>query len=269
MKTAIFIDGAFYKQRAFTCLGNKSADERADEMIRYCFRHLEYGTEGKTELFRIYYYDCLPLSIKVFHPLRREEVDLSRRTQYDWNLRFIEALKHKRKVALRMGMFNEKQAHYTIRQNILEEVLSKQKQLEDLTERDFRLEAQQKGVDMQIGLDIASLAYKRLCDQIVLISGDSDFVPAAKLARSEGIDFILDPLGAYIKPELYENIDGLRYCDDRYKTQRSDRKRERESDNKQSEPEWTEEEQAAQKEIDKEYETLHPVYQQLLDNLTI
>jgi uncharacterized LabA/DUF88 family protein len=30
--------------------------------------------------------------------------------------------------------------------------------------------------------------------QIVLISGDEDFVPALKLARREGIDFILDPM---------------------------------------------------------------------------
>ena len=47
-------------------------------------------------------------------------------------------------------------------------------------------------------------------DQIILISGDSDFVPAAKLARREGIDFILDPLWASIKPNLHEHIDGLR-----------------------------------------------------------
>ena len=47
-------------------------------------------------------------------------------------------------------------------------------------------------------------------DQIILFSGDSDFVPAAKLARREGIDFILDPLWASIKPNLHEHIDGLR-----------------------------------------------------------
>lgn len=69
---------------------------------------------------------------------------------------------------------------------------------------------------MKIGLDIASLAYKHQVDQIVLISGDSDFVSAAKLARREGIDFILDPLGAPIKPDLFEHIDGLRTCDKAY-----------------------------------------------------
>lgn len=47
-------------------------------------------------------------------------------------------------------------------------------------------------------------------DQIILISGDRDSVPAAKLARREGIDFILDPLWASIKPNLHEHIDGLR-----------------------------------------------------------
>ena len=44
---------------------------------------------------------------------------------------------------------------------------------------------------------------------IVIIAGDSDFVPAAKLARREGIDFILDPMGANIDPTLFEHIDGL------------------------------------------------------------
>ena len=69
--------------------------------------------------------------------------------------------------------------------------------------------SQQKGVDMRIGIDIASLAYKKQVDQIILIAGDSDFVPAAKLARREGIDFILDPMGAVIRPDLFEHIDGL------------------------------------------------------------
>ncbi len=54
------------------------------------------------------------------------------------------------------------------------------------------------------------MALKKQVDQIILISGDSDFVPAAKLARREGIDFILDPMGNRIQPHLFEHIDGLR-----------------------------------------------------------
>ncbi len=79
----------------------------------------------------------------------------------------------------------------------------------DLTEKDFNLDIKQKGVDMRIGLDIASMAYKKQVDRIVLIAGDSDFVPAAKHARREGIDFILDPMWQPIKQSLQEHIDGL------------------------------------------------------------
>ncbi|MBQ8951712.1 MAG: NYN domain-containing protein [Eubacterium sp.] len=81
--------------------------------------------------------------------------------------------------------------------------------IDDLCEEDFNINFQQKGVDMKIGIDITSMAYKQQVDQIILIAGDSDFVPAAKLARREGIDFILDPMWNKIKPSLFEHIDGL------------------------------------------------------------
>lgn len=70
---------------------------------------------------------------------------------------------------------------------------------------------------MKIGVDIASLAYKKQVEQIVLIAGDSDFVPAAKLARREGIDFILDALSRPIKTDLFVHIDGLNSKDNRLK----------------------------------------------------
>ncbi len=89
------------------------------------------------------------------------------------------------------------------------ELLSGEITIDDLCEEDFNINFQQKGVDMKIGIDITSMAYKQQVDQIILIAGDSDFVPAAKLARREGIDFILDPMWNKIKPSLFEHIDGL------------------------------------------------------------
>ena len=44
-------------------------------------------------------------------------------------------------------------------------------------------------------------------------------VRLGKLAEEQAyytIDFILDPLGAPIKPDLFEHIDGLRTCDKAY-----------------------------------------------------
>ena len=51
--------------------------------------------------------------------------------------------------------------------------------LEQLGEKDVVYDITQKGVDAMMSLDIASLAYKRLVERIVLITGDADFVPAA------------------------------------------------------------------------------------------
>lgn len=64
--------------------------------------------------------------------------------------------------------------------------------IEDVSDNDYMYYVKQKGVDMKIGIDIATLALKKLVQKIVLISGDSDFVPASKLARTEGIIFTLD-----------------------------------------------------------------------------
>ena len=80
----------------------------------------------------------------------------------------------------------------------------------DLTDDDFRPALRQKGVDMRIGLDIASITLKRQASVIILVAGDADFVPAAKLARREGVHFILDPLWQRVSGDLLEHIDGLR-----------------------------------------------------------
>lgn len=80
----------------------------------------------------------------------------------------------------------------------MEKLLKKEISIDDIQENDVYYELRQKGIDMKIGVDIASLALKGFVDKIVLISGDSDFVPAAKLARREGIDFVLDPCTVYM-----------------------------------------------------------------------
>ena len=62
---------------------------------------------------------------------------------------------------------------------------------------------------MRTGLDIASTTLKRQAHIIVLVSGDADFVRAAKLARREGVQIVLDPLWQDVPPDLHEHIDGL------------------------------------------------------------
>jgi uncharacterized LabA/DUF88 family protein len=115
-----------------------------------------------------------------------------------------------RKVALRFGHIPTTHAHWQLTPEALKALVNGQRAWGSITDRDFLLDLRQKGVDMRIGLDIASLAYEKQVNQLVLISGDSDFVPAAKLARRGGIDFVLDPMWSTIRPDLHEHIDGLR-----------------------------------------------------------
>ncbi|MEE0132890.1 MAG: NYN domain-containing protein [Treponema sp.] len=220
MKTAILVDGAYYRKLALRNAGQKSPEERAEELIKYCIYHLKNKNsyiydKGKkyfaqNELYRFFYYDCEPSDKKIFHPLKDSSVDLSKQPTYHWTMKFFEELKKKRKLALRLGFLTAEEAIYILKQDTVKRLFRKEIKIEDVTENDFQISMKQKGVDMKIGLDIASLAYKKQVDQIVLIAGDSDFVPAAKLARREGIDFILDPMGKQINAELFEHIDGLR-----------------------------------------------------------
>lgn len=209
IRTAILVDGGFYRKRAKFLWGEKTAEDRAKELFAYCHAHLHDHTERR-QLYRIFYYDCEPIGRRsVYHPLRKANIDLDKSDTHTWATTFMEELKHRRKFALRLGHMSE-QMNYNLRPESTKALLAGKIKIEDLTERDFVFNAQQKGVDMKIGVDIASLAYKHQVDQIILIAGDSDFVPAAKLARREGIDFILDPMWADIRPDLFEHIDGLR-----------------------------------------------------------
>ncbi len=84
VKTAILVDGGFYKTRAKTLFGDKSAEDRATELERYCLAHI-YNKNEKNELYRVFYYDCPPLSKKAYHPFLKMQIDLSQTPLYKWN----------------------------------------------------------------------------------------------------------------------------------------------------------------------------------------
>ena len=215
-KTAILVDGGFFRKRARRLWGEYSPEETAKALFSYCKRHLSEHTQYH-ELYRIFYYDCPPIKKQMYHPLTGATIDFSKTEQYRWMNEFLDELKKRRKVALRLGIIDENNSSFTLKYQSLKKLCSGSIQLSELTIADFEPDIKQKGVDMKIGVDIASLAYKKQVEQIILIAGDSDFVPAAKLARREGIDFVLDPLDAPIKEELFEHIDRKRSCGNPYK----------------------------------------------------
>ena len=222
-KTAILIDGAFYRKRSFYLRGDKTPSARANELYAYCMTHIRDASTDDTyhedrELYRIFYYDCPPIKKVVYHPYLKKGIDFGRSDTYKWATSFFEELKKKRKIALRMGTLADTYAHFSLDPEKVKLLCLGKISINELRESDFIISFAQKGVDMRIGLDIASLAYKKQVNQIILIAGDSDFVPAAKLARREGLDFILDPMEATIRADLLEHIDGLKSCCKRKQT---------------------------------------------------
>lgn len=209
VRTAILVDGAFYRKRSRSLLGHKTPKDRADELVAYCLSHLRDKYEQRY-LYRFFYYDCPPVNKNIYHPLTQRSVNLGRTDEYEWMNSFLNELRHRRKFALRLGRVSEGTITYNLKPETTKQLFQNKITLDDITETDFSISLEQKGVDMRIGIDISSLAFKQQVNQIILISGDSDFVPAAKQARREGIDFILDPMRSPIKPDLYEHIDGIR-----------------------------------------------------------
>lgn len=230
-KTAIFVDGAFFIRRAYKIFGPETPDELANKLWSYLLRHIYPMHNTKTNdlpikarskreaadfhyaldhLYRIFFYDCPPLQKKMHHPVTKECIDFSKSERGLWRLAFHEALRKKRKVALRFGSIDEVNCSWTIKTSRVKDLYTHKTTIDQLKEDDYVLSVRQKGVDMRIGLDIASVAFKQQASRFILVAGDSDFVPAAKLARREGIDFILDSMHAPIKPDLHEHIDGKR-----------------------------------------------------------
>jgi len=210
MRAAFLIDGGFFLRRFQRLKGNQPPRVAARALHWMCLEHLRKEKRDRRQLYRIFYYDCPPLTKKAHNPVSGKAFDFAKTPMATWRLAFFEELKKLRKVALRLGYLNERSGNWVLRPERMKPLLSGQISLANLTEDDVKYDIRQKGVDMRIGLDIASLAYKRQVDQIILVAGDSDFVPAAKLARREGIDFILDPMWASIREDLNEHIDGLR-----------------------------------------------------------
>ncbi len=193
-------------------------------------------------VYRIFFYDAMPYAGKAHHPIDNRPIDFSKSDTAQQRREIHQLLRKQRKVALRLGKVI-REHDWSIQPDLSKRLLKSKsllaaldglpehtgeeeielklnpQQVRDLQRlrelwhaldsRSVRLGLRQKGVDMRIGVDITSLALKRQVDTIILVAGDSDFVPAAKLARREGLEIILDPLWQQVKPDLFEHIDGL------------------------------------------------------------
>jgi uncharacterized LabA/DUF88 family protein len=179
MKTAIFIDGAFFLKRISNLYERSEKVNLSDaasivkELYSIVYKHLidreiskKHGrNQPKHELYRIFFYDCPPLEKKLQYPISKKNIDFSKTEDFKLRTNIHNELKKGRKTALRLGRLQDF-GGWTLKQNSLKELLKGTRDFSSLEDKDFRYEIRQKSVDMKIGVDIASVAYKGQAERI-------------------------------------------------------------------------------------------------------
>jgi uncharacterized LabA/DUF88 family protein len=200
MNYAILIDGGFAKRK----IGSAKHPATADDFKTLIEKIGASPALRGCDLYRIYYYDSLPLTLCEQKPLAGGVVDFGADPVVSRSKRLFDEMSRIPFMALRLGelAFNG----WGLKTKRLSNEANPRLVIEA---DDLRPQIQQKGVDMRIGMDIAALTLKKHARILVLVSGDSDFVPAMKFARREGCQLFLCPLGHRVKPMMYEHSDLL------------------------------------------------------------
>ena len=158
---------------------------------------------------RIFFYDSEPHIGNTRNPISKKDVPCMSPEKIEARKRFFAELGQMPYIALRRGVV--KPRGWVLRMGYLKKLVASKGAVPPLTAEDMRLSLTQKGVDMRIGIDVATLALKRQVGRIILISGDLDMIPAMKLARREGVQVaIVQVVGKELHPELIEDSDILR-----------------------------------------------------------
>lgn len=196
---SVLIDGGFFVRKLYSTLKTQPTIDHVVSAIQQIQNHKMF--EG-FDLLRVYYYDAKPASGKLKNPISGKETDLAQTEVFKRNQSFLDALELKPNIALRLGEVSAN--GWKLTRNALKDPTLANR---SLTPEDFGMDLEQKGVDLRIGLDIARLSIGRLVHTLVVVTGDSDMVPAFKFARREGVRVILSHMGHGIKRELRAHAD--------------------------------------------------------------
>jgi uncharacterized LabA/DUF88 family protein len=167
-KVIILIDGGFLRVKA-----NKAGKKYDPNFIESLSKKCVIANE---EIFRVLYYDCAPYSGTVKLPISGDP------KVFSGSDKWLEDLASRDLFAVRRGVlkfrgFKPKQTPVN--------------PAGPPTDADFDPDFEQKGVDMRIGLDIATYSANHAIDRIILVSNDTDCVPAMKYGRKSGIQIVV------------------------------------------------------------------------------
>jgi uncharacterized LabA/DUF88 family protein len=201
MKTIIMIDGGFFKPLFKDSSSIPLTSAHVSDFTKKIMKHIC----PDVFLLRVYWYDSPPFEEKIKLPISKKWFDFSNTPICKANKVLLNNLKRENFFSVREGRLSfdgwrPKKSH----------IVSGIALTKDL---DFKPEFTQKGVDIKIGIDIAWISHEKIADRIICVTGDSDFIPALKLARRHGIQVYLFTLGHGVKEELKDHSDVLDLTD--------------------------------------------------------
>ena len=197
---AILLDGGFVTRKLREKLGKFPT---ADDVDRFCSEEIMTQEAVRNlDLLRIYFYDAPPSQEKLTNPISGRTLSLAQTPRFKEMTSLLNALELRANFALRTG---DTAVHgWKLGKEALQNI---GRQTRPLTERDLVPSIEQKGVDLRIGLDIARLALRELVRALVVVTGDSDFIPAFKFARREGVRVYLHHMGHNVRRQLKVHTD--------------------------------------------------------------
>lgn len=199
LKFAILVDGGFVIAKLRKRLG-KSPE--ASHVGAECKRIQSHPALKGHRLLRAYFYHAPPATDELQHPLDQTITKLSESPVYHDTRRLLDSLELQPDFALRLG--ETLPVGWKLGDRAVQSLSEKPRTVQAA---DLVPDIKQKGVDLRIGLDIARLSLCHLVDTIVVVTGDSDMVPAFKFARREGLRIYLDHLGHGVRRELKAHAD--------------------------------------------------------------
>jgi uncharacterized LabA/DUF88 family protein len=198
-KYAILLDGGFVTKKLQSQL--KRFPTAAD-VEKECQRIAQHPLLANRELLRIYFYDASPAKDKMTNPIDGSAIDLSATQEFRAHMSLLDTLELRPNFAVRRG---EVVAHgWKLGSRAFKNMMESPRAP---TANDIVPDLEQKGVDLRIGLDIARLALREMVDIIVVVTGDSDLVPAFRFARREGVRVYLDHMGHSVRRDLKAHAD--------------------------------------------------------------
>ncbi|MCL2150325.1 MAG: NYN domain-containing protein [Dehalococcoidia bacterium] len=174
-KAAVFIDGRYLGKVLDPYRRVDSSNQRRIVEHRKLIDNIVAKAGTEREIIRIYYYDCLPYI--------NDEPTVEQTMKLNGTQRFHAALRRLPRFEVRLGRVAYRGS-----------------------DSDGRPIYEQKRVDLLLGMDIILHSVKHTVDEVFLITGDSDFIPAIQAVKAEGVIAYL-AYGGTVYQDLYDAAD--------------------------------------------------------------